>query len=70
MSAAAADELAASHARVQTEATQATFALLGLVMLIGLLGTRNLVETAVPRSRSVAAEDSPGLDPGDTALQK
>ena len=44
-----ADELVASHANVQTEATQITFILLGLVVLVGLLGTRPLVETAVPR---------------------
>ncbi len=44
-----ADELVASHANVQTEATQITFILLGLVVLVGLLGTRHLVETAVPR---------------------
>lgn len=49
MSAAASDSLASVHAQVQTEATRITFALLSLVMLAGLLGTRRLVETAVPR---------------------
>lgn len=46
-----ADELVASHANVQTEATQITFILLGLVVLVGLLGTRHLVETALPREQ-------------------
>ena len=46
-----ADALVASHANVQTEATQITFILLGLVVLVGLLGTRHLVETAVSREQ-------------------
>ena len=68
MSAAAADGFAASHAQVQTEATQITFALLSLVMLVGLLGTRHLVQTAVPRTRA-ASEGSPAPDLEDAALQ-
>lgn len=71
MSAAAADGLAASHAQVQTEATQITFALLGLVMLVGLLGTRHLVQTAVPRTRPASEGSSdPKLDLEDAALQE
>ena len=73
MNAAAADGLAASHAQVQTEATQITFALLGLVMLVGLLGTRHLVQTAVPRTRPASEGSSdPKLDPDleDAALQE
>lgn len=67
MSPVAAERLAAAHAQVQTEATQVTFALLGLVMLAGLLGTRHLVQTAVPR---INPETSPASDPECDALQE
>lgn len=64
-----ADQLVASHADVQTEATQITFALLGFVVLIGLPGTRHLVETAVPRRKAAAASDTaPAAPEADDAL--
>lgn len=66
MSAEAADGLASAHAQVQTDATRITFALLGLVMLAGLPGTRRLVETAVPRDRpACAASPVPDAAPED-----